>query len=254
MSTSLPAEPLRKLRLVADRSKRISSVRFPVEFVREQVTGERPPLARLVRAGEVRLKLHLTLALMATRQPYELREPPAAYWFASMLGLSNHETSGARRVGDALAWLEREHFIERTPRPGKTSKIKLLHHGSTSAAGGRYLQAPLDLWKQGWLLALPARAIGLYLVLKEATGGRADHDAMLSGTRKAQYYLSDETWARGAKDLEDAGLLHVEETFARASSKDEYEPKRRRLRYTLLDSVIASPPGTPADSSGGTGN
>ena len=244
MPPSLPAEPLRKLRLVMDRSKRLTSVRFPVEFVREQLTGERPPLARLVRAGDVRLKLHLTLALMATRQPYELRDPPAAYWFADMLGLPDHETLGARRVGEALAWLEKERFIERTRRPGKTSMIKLLQHGSTSAAGGRYVQAPLDLWQQGWLLTLPARGIGIYLVLKEATGGRADHAAVLSGTRKAQYYLSDETWARGAKDLEDAGLLLVEEIFGKASSKDEYEPKRRRLRYTLIDGALTSPPGS----------
>ena len=244
MVTHLPAEPLRKLRVIAARSKRTSSVRFPVQFVREQLTGERPPLARLVRAGEVRLKLHLTLALMATKKPYELQDPPAAHWFADMLGLADPQTLGARRVGEALAWLDKEDFIDREPRRGKPSDIKLLHHGSISAAGGRYVQAPLDLWQQGWILTLSARAIGIYLVLKEATGGRADHAAVLSGTRKAQYYLSDETWARGAKDLENAGLLEVEEIFGPATSKDEYEPKRRRLRYTLTEGPLASQPGT----------
>lgn len=252
MREALPAEPLRKLRVVVDGSGRATSVRFPVSFVREQLTGERPPLARLVRAGEVRLKLHLTLALMATRQPYELEEPPAAHWFADMLGLPNPDVNGARRVTEALTWLHNEEFIARSRRPGKPPHVKLLHHGSASGANTRYVQIPLDLWRQGWILRLSAKALGIYLVLKEATGGSKDNAAVLSGSRKDQYYLSDETWARAVKELESVGLLRAAEVFAKASSKDKYGPKRRRLRYTLINPNLVGIPGIAATVSGDT--
>ena len=45
--------------------------------------------------------------------------------------------------------------------------------------------------------------------------------------------------ALAAADLEKVGLLHVEEVFARASSKDEYGPKRRRQRYTVIPPDLA---------------
>jgi hypothetical protein len=100
------------------------------------------------------------------------------------------------------------------------------------------VQAPLDIWEQGWLLTLPGRALALFLVLKEASGGSQTKSAALTGSRKAQYGLSDDTWTRAANDLEEAGLLETEEVFARASSRDEWGPKRRRQRYTLLGETI----------------
>ncbi len=101
--------------------------------------------------------------------------------------------------------------------PGKTAHIRLLHHGSANTGAGRYVAAPLALWNQGWILTLPARAVGIYLVLKEATGGNANKAATLPGTRKAQYGLSPDTWTRATHELEMAGLLTVKEVFAKAS-------------------------------------
>lgn len=245
----LPAEPLRRLGVVVDRSRRVTSVRFPVSFVRAEVDGVDPPLARLVRAGEVRLKLHLVLAAMATKAPFEITDPPAAHWLAGLLDLEDPDTNGARRVMDALSWLDRNDFIVRTRRSGKTPLIRLLHHGSTSAVSGRYVGAPISLWQKGWLLTLSGRALGIYLVLLEASGGSKDGSATLSGSRKAQYGLSVDTWARAAGELQEAGLLTVEEVFARASSKDEYEPKRRRHRYILTpNAVLARGPMAAASS------
>lgn len=247
MPEGLPAEPLRRLRVVVERSRRSSSVRFPISFVRADIDGAQPPLAQLVRAGDVRLKIHFVLAAMATRDPFKINEPPAAHWLAGLLNLPKPDTNGARRVTEAMAWLDNHGFIERTPRPGKTPAIRVIHHGSVSAAGGRYVQAPISLWQQGWLLKLSARALGIYLVIKEASGGSRTGSATLSGSRKAQYGLSPETWARAAAELDKAGLLTVEEVFDRASSRDEYEPKRRRLRYTLEPtSVLDLGPGAAA--------
>jgi hypothetical protein len=237
MVEALPAEPLRRLRVVVERSRRSTSVRFPVSFVRAEFDGLDPPLAKLVRAGAVRLKLHLVLAVMATRAPFEITDPPPAQWLAGLLGLAEPETNGARRVSDALSWLHSNGFIVRTPRAGRTPHIRLVHHGSVSAAGGRYVQAPIALWREGWVLTLSGRALAIYLVLKEASGGSRDGSATLSGSRKAQYGLSDETWARAAAELEAASLLTVEEVFGRASSRDEYEPKRRRRRINIASTA-----------------
>lgn len=234
VSEVLPAEPLRRLRVIVQRSARSTSVRFPVSFVRTDLGGVDPPLAQLLRAGDTRLKLHLVLALMATKAPYELDDPPPAHWLAGLLGLPDPDGSGARRVNQALKWLHDHAFIVRTPRPGTPPHIQLVHHGSVSAAGGRYVRLSLDVWEQGWLLTLSGRALALLLVLTEASGGSRTNSATLTGSRKAQYGLSDDTWTRAAGELEAAGLLVTEEVFARASSRDEWGPKRRRQRYTLL--------------------
>ena len=238
MPQELPAEPLRRLRVLVDRSRRKTSVRFQVGFVRAEADGVAPPLAELVRAGEVRLKLHLVLAMMATKSPFELDDPPAAHWFAGLLDLPDPDINGARRVNEAMTWLHENGFIVRTRRKGKPPHIRVTHHGSVSAAGGRYVQAPISLWQEGFLLALSGRALALYLILREASGGSKTHSATLSGGRKAQYGLSEDTWGRAAGELEGAGLLQVEEVFARASSKDEYGPKRRRRRYTLVSPEV----------------
>jgi hypothetical protein len=238
MSGVLPAEPLRRLRVLVKRSGRSTSVRFPVSFVRAEIDAVDPPLAHLLRAGDIRLKLHLVLALMATKAPFELDDPPPATWFAGLLDLPDPDGNGARRVNEALKWLHDHAFIIRTRRPGKTPHIRLIHHGSVSSASGRYVRVPLDIWEQGWLLTLPGRALALFLVLKEASGGSQSKSAALTGSRKAQYGLSDDTWTRAASDLEEAGLLETEEVFARASSRDEWGPRRRRQRYTLLAETI----------------
>jgi hypothetical protein len=65
------------------------------------------------------------------------------------------------------------------------------------------------------------------MILREASG--AKKGVALPGDRKAQYGLSDETCARGAAELEEGGLLTVEEMFGK-SSQNEFELPRRRLR------------------------
>lgn len=106
------------------------------------------------------------------------------------------------------------------------------------------MRVPLDIWTQGWLLTLSGRALALLLVLTEASGGNKANSAILSGSRKAQYGLSDDTWTRATGELEAVGLLVAEEVFARASSRDEWGPKRRRQRYTLLaEAMLALGPG-----------
>lgn len=67
------------LREAVDRSSRQEQVPFPKEGFLRSAEGT-PMLARMVqggRGGEVRLKLYLTMTMMATREPYDLQSHPA---------------------------------------------------------------------------------------------------------------------------------------------------------------------------------
>ena len=64
---------------------------------------------------------------------------------------------------------------------------------------------------------------------------------MISGSRKAQYDLSDETWARASAELTAAGLLETREVFEKTSQRNEFESARRRLRYTLSPDEVLAP-------------
>src|SRR5690242_17375576 len=100
------------------RSRRSSGIQLPLGFVRNPTVTGNPPLARMIRGGrggEVRLKLYLTMILVAVRPPYDIKNVPARVW-AEMLDLEDPEGLGARRVSDALQWLAQRHFINLTSR------------------------------------------------------------------------------------------------------------------------------------------
>jgi hypothetical protein len=161
---------------------------------------------------------------------------------AAMLNLDDPARNGARRINDALQWLHAKGFLVRTPRPGRTPHLQLLRPGSVAIGSGRYVSLPIDIWEQGWLYVLSARALALYLVLREATGGRPEQAATLPGGRKSQYDLSPDTWTRATRELEEAGLLAVREVFDEPSF-ETFELSRRRLEYRLTtDDVLASGP------------
>src|SRR4051812_28635114 len=114
-----PIDALEQMQRAVAKSKRKTTVQLPATFARGAMS-EDSTLARLLRGGqggEVRLKLLLSLVMLATRFPYKL-PPYTAATFAQMLNLNEPETSGARRVNEALRWLERENLIVRTGRAG----------------------------------------------------------------------------------------------------------------------------------------
>src|SRR6266849_395513 len=91
-------ETLRMLRWLAGRSKRSTGVQLAKSFVRRKETSDPPPpLALLLRGGqggEVRLKLYLTMSLLAVSAPYDIKPIPARSW-AEALGLDDPERNGA---------------------------------------------------------------------------------------------------------------------------------------------------------------
>lgn len=255
--TESRADALRLLNRAAERSKR-TSVPYAPEFVRPLnvvpgIPAATPPLARLIqggRGGEVRLKLYLLLTMIATRSPFDIRNPPTAMTLARTLDLA--PDTGARRITSNMRWLADNHFIWLTKRPGQTPSIQLLDPQS----GGKwtlidprnrkpyvpYVSFPIGFWRHGWLLHLSPVAIAVMFALRERLGG-SKVPLYLLRDRRDSYGLSHDTWTRGRRELEDARLL----TVKRVPQGDEYVYNRLRNSYLLeMERLHAPAPEDPA--------
>ncbi|GAA4301439.1 hypothetical protein GCM10023086_17330 [Streptomyces venetus] len=237
---------VRKLEQAADRAARRGKVPFPPSFVRSQIDGVRPPLARLIqggRGGEVRLKLYLCITMMATAKPYDLRQPPAPHAWARMLALPSD--TGPRRVNSNLKWLSQNGFIELEPRRGNTPAIKLI---STEQPGGVYVRAstqgryvgiPIEFWRHGWILHLSATGIALLFALIEAQGGYKK-PRYVTKERRDSYGLSHNTWTAARKELEKQGFLMVKQT----PQGSDFDYRRLRNSYWVDEGRFLDPPGS----------
>jgi hypothetical protein len=238
--------------LAVTRSKRRTGVQLPIGFVRDlQSEPQSTPLARLIqggRGGEVRLKLYLSLSLLATAAPYDIGQPIPSSWWAHALGLPDPERLGARRVSDALDWLDRNEYLELRRRPGYPSSVTLLdprggggrYRSRVDARETRWIVVPLDLWRQEWIVVLSGSGLALLLVLMELTGGRTTKPVSLETGRHPQYGLSEDTWRRASKELVDLKLL----TVGRITEEGELGMRRTRNTYRLrLDRLAELPLG-----------
>ncbi|MEV1158585.1 hypothetical protein AB0J27_24615 [Micromonospora chokoriensis] len=189
----------------------------------------------------MRLKLYLSLTLLAVRRPYDIRSKPGRAW-AELLDLPDPGVNGARRIGDALSWLSDARLLKLDRRPGLPSDITLLNPSGDGRKyawnSGRYISLPLDVWTQGWILSLSGTAVALLLVLLEMQGGRAIHDPpWLTGLQRKRYGLSDDTWTRAAKELESSQLL----TVRRIPQGKEFDYRRLRNTYWVNLPRLTSP-------------
>jgi hypothetical protein len=192
----------------------------------------------------VRLRLYLYITMRATRPPHDIREPPTPQRWAERLAIP--PKTGARRVNNALNWLEENNLIRREARPGAPAKIILL-----SAAGdkkpytpreeGRWVNVPLGFWTHGWLLDLPPTSIALLFILLELQGGRDNTHQPVSQQRRREYGLSPASWTEATDVLRQQGLLDVKHT---PQGDDEFTYNRIRNAY-LIDKDRLSRPPTP---------
>ncbi|MGH3530241.1 MAG: hypothetical protein ACRDQ6_23540, partial [Pseudonocardiaceae bacterium] len=225
-------EALDLLRAAVTKSGRQKQVPFGKPFLRttDQTT---PPLARLIqggRGGEVRLKLYLTITMMVTRRPHDLRRPPPPNRWAHLLALTSPTAS--RRVRSNLRWLHNNKFIELTPREGHLPLITLL---DPAGSGGpyerplpsqRYISLPLELWSQGWILELSATALALLMVIRDVQQNKALARYAPRQDRDA-YRLSPDTWTRASKELVGHELLEIR----RLPQGGEFDYERMRNLY-----------------------
>jgi hypothetical protein len=223
------------LERLVEVSKRQKGIQLPVPFVRS--TDGAPPLVRFIRGGhggEVRLKLYLTVTLLATKAPYEITREIAGRTWAEMLGLPDPEINGARRVTDALAWLHREQFLEVQRRSGRPPTLKMLDPAGDGTPYRRptmpYITLPVGYWEEQWITVLSGIGTAILIVLLDLVGGKKrDPSQSLSATQRARYGLSADSWTRATKELRDHGII----TAIREVRGNGLEWRRARTVYTV---------------------
>jgi hypothetical protein len=248
-ATAITAESRRLLHQLIRRSNRSTGVQFPPAFLRDD-DGLNPPLARVLRGGQggdVRLKLYLTMTMLAAGPPHDIHSIPARAW-AQVLGLSDPERNGARRIGDALDFLAGLQLIRVTGRQGRPRDVVLRSptgNGKTySWRGSRYISMPLGFWANEWIYQLTGSGVALLLVLRDMRSNRQPTDPpWLSTEQKGRYGLSEATWTRATKELTENGLLRVR----RKPQGKDFDHRRLRNTYwvyieRLNDTAFA--PGT----------
>jgi hypothetical protein len=237
---------VRLLGRAVDRAARRGNVPFHPTFVRSQLTGKTPPVARLVhggRGGEIRLKIYLCIVMMATAEPYDIRQPPTPQTWARMLALPPE--TGPRRVTSNLRWLDRNDFIQLEPRPGNTAAIKLVSTDIKdmpyvrASALNRYIGIPIEFWTHGWILHLSATGIALLLALLDSQGGYSE-PRYVTKERRDSYQLSHNIWTQGRKELERHGIL----TVRRAPQGSEFDYRRLRNLYRIDAERFKQKPGS----------
>jgi hypothetical protein len=192
------------LQSLVTRSKR-SVVPFELGFVRRSVDEASlppPPLARMLRGGrggEVRLKLYMSIQLIAVSHPYNVTRS-ASSW-AALLSLPDRGVNGARRVNDAIRWLEQHQLIRVERRRGGPPEVINLRQLGTGDPYVRpppragYINVPVSFWKNGWIVTLSPAAIAMWLITNEMQHGRNSPDDVWVSPliAKERYDLSDDT-------------------------------------------------------------
>ena len=212
-------------------------------------------IARGGRAADVRLKLLLSALWLCPEPPHDTAMP-ARTW-ARLLRLSDPDSAGARRVGEAIRWLDAERFLRATWSPGGLTQITLLDE---CLAGGayrspvldpsqgdefdprdRYIRLPASLWTSGWISALSGIALATLLTLLEAEPLDAA-TFWVSPTRASEIYgLSEGSRQRGVTELRRQRLLAVE---PKSVASPDGSPRRARHSLSISHARFRGVPGT----------
>lgn len=234
----IPSEAMESLGRATARSKRKSSVNVPITYVKR---GDKTPVAaRLLQSDGLRLKLHMTLAMQATRAPHTLPNRPTQS-LARLLNLPAE--TGPRRIKDAMKMLEKERLIAPAPLAEGKQGLLLLHPDGSGnqweGNGARWVGVPLSMWTNAWILRLSGRAIAVLLALLELNGGSGHPDGeLMDGHRKRQYGLSDDTWTRATQELERSNLLRMTQV---RWGDDDYEIRQRKRYYVIRENFDSAP-------------
>ena len=216
--------------------RRVGFRRAPIRrcFVRLQDPAHTTPLAVALRGGRggaVRIKLLLSMLWLAPAPPHDLTMPTRTW--ANLLGLSDPERAGTRRVSEALGWLQTHRLLRLTQNPGRPTTAYLLHEcgdgeeysspvdragatGSLFPASDRYISLPSEFWTGGWIRALSGTAIASLLALLDLEPLDAKPFWVSPTQAQRLHGLSESTRQRGIAELVAHGIVHVEKKLITA--------------------------------------
>lgn len=230
-----------------------------------------PPMARILRGGggrggATRLKLYLSLLWLARGRPDPVFGYPAQQ-LASLLGLPNPPGAGARRIHEALKWLDVQGFVALEHRPGEAARIHMLDDAGSGAAyeapgplvarhrkGSTeqrerhfYVQLKREFWTEGWVSHLSGAAVAMYLAALHEERGKTGEAVWISPRiGQERYDLSDETRGKGLRELVNLGLLNLERRPVVQGSFDERY--RARNVYRVVPNGLAKVYGRSRDA------
>lgn len=195
-----------------------------------------PPLAVMLRGGggrggAVRLKLYLSFLWLARNNDRPVYRFASREW-AVLLDLPKPDTAGARRINDALRWLEEQSFVRLERTRGAATTVHLLDDGGSGEryrppglllAQKRpklpdnerekhyYVQFSADFWLDGWVSTLSGPAVAMYLVLLHQQTMNPSGPLWVSPRlAKTLYDLSEDTRNKGLQELVEQGLAALE--------------------------------------------
>ncbi|WP_128429419.1 hypothetical protein [Streptomyces cyaneus] len=215
-----------------------------------------PPLARMLRGGrggQVRLKLYLSYLWMQREDTAQGLTFANRAW-ATLLDLRDPATAGARRIGDAQAWLEENQFIEIVSQMGRPNQVLVLDESGTGQAyvapgaaarkeaksvfGAivhRYVQIPRAFWTSGYLTVLSGAGVAMFLALLCERGPASSDEALWFSPKDAErrFGLSEDTRSKGLRELAEVGLVR---TKRRPINPTDFEVVHvRNVHYLDLD-------------------
>jgi hypothetical protein len=238
------------------------------QFIERSADGRPAPLATALRGGRggtVRVKLELTFLWFAAKAPHDLAYPARAW--ATLLGLPDPAGRGARRINEAILWLEQHKLITVENRAGQPNIITLLSENGTGtpyelpgtaynrlrnkkpaglADEHRYIQIPNELWTNGWLSLLSGAAIAMLLVLYAELGNRPATTGLWFSPRQAdlRFGLSEDTRSKGLRELRGAELITA---YRQPVATDTFDFQRLRNVYHLEPGRLQQPASIPEE-------
>lgn len=236
----------------ARRAKKDAPVRNRF-FVREVLGAQDPPMARVLRGGrggrggDVRFRLYLSLLWLVRDDP--VLSFPARAW-AALLGLQEPESKGARRIKDALRWLDEHDLLRLEKVVGHDSLVHLRDDGGSGepyelpgAAYNRlrgdpaaakphlYIRVPGVVWSRGWVSILSGPAVAMLVVLLYETQRSKSNEVWFSpSVANLRYGLSEDTRGKGIAQLAQAGLINIRR---RSVASDTFDYRKVRNVYEL---------------------
>src|SRR5205823_14327958 len=109
------------------------------------------------------------LLWIAANPPHDTTFPSRAW--AELLDLDDPGHRGARRVQEAVAWLETNRFLRSEKIPGLPSRLYLLNEAGTgqpyehpAKSKQPYVTLPTSFWTKGWIAVLTGSAVAILLI------------------------------------------------------------------------------------------
>ncbi|MEU6564179.1 hypothetical protein [Nocardia nova] len=236
------------------RSGRRATVQLPREFARiTDPTQIATPLSMMFDRGEATLKLYLTLVLMTRKEPHTLYGTHPDHYWAEMLGYEELDGAdprpgaGTKRIKRAMANLQKEGWLSRVREPGQGYQIGVTHLPDT---GIPWITVPIELWSQGWINVISARALFVYLILRLLLAGRSDDASChVSVFERRKHAIKDDTWQRGLKELETLGLAR---SAISKGAKDRWDSELLTRKVMYLNNEYLKSNASPLKPVGST--